>query len=334
MSAALPTRMRQVVMRSPGGPEVLELAEAPVPQPGPGELLVRVVAAGVNRPDVVQRQGHYPPPADASPILGLEVSGTVAALGAGVDGFVLGDAVCALANGGGYAEYCAVPAGQCLPVPQGVSLADAAGIPESWFTVWANVFQRAGLKAGDWLLVHGGASGIGSAAIQLGRAFGAMVVVTAGTSDKCHWCVELGAAHAIDYRQQDFVEAIRALRGRDGVDIILDMVGGDYVQRNLRCLAVDGRLVQIAFQAGSKVQLDLLPLMLKRQTLTGSTLRARSRADKARIASELRAQVWPLFAQGLLRVPVHARFPLAQAAAAHRLLEAGTHSGKLLLDVG
>lgn len=329
----LPQTMRQVNLHGFGGPEVMVVESAPLPQAKAGEVLLQVVAAGVNGPDIVQRRGHYPPPPGASPVLGLELSGRVVALGEGVDSLKLGDEVCALANGGAYAEYCLVPAAQCLPVPQGVTLADAAGIPETFFTVWTNLYQRAHLAAGEWLLVHGGSSGIGSSAIQLAKARGAHVIATAGSADKCDFCLALGADHAINYREQDFVEAVKTLRGKSGVNVILDMVGGDYVARNLKILAVEGRLVQVAFQAGSKVELDLMMLMLKRQTLTGSTLRARSDADKAVIARELQREVWPLFAQGQLKVPVFRRFALEQVAEAHRLMESAAHMGKILLDL-
>lgn len=331
MTAALPQRMRFIDMKAPGGPEVLTLAEGPVPQPGDGEVLIRVAAAGVNRPDVLQRTGNYPPPPGASPILGLEVAGTVAARGAGVSEWRDGDEVCALVAGGGYAEYCVAPAPQCLPVPSGVSLRDAAGLPETFFTVWTNVFDRGRLAAGETLLVHGGTSGIGTTAIQLGGAFGARVFATAGTPEKCMFCRELGAERAIDYRQEDFVAAVKEATGGRGADVILDMVGGPYVEKNLRALAVEGRLVQIAFLQGSKVTVDLVHMMVRRQTITGSTLRARPVADKAAIAQSLRGKVWPLIESGRVRPIIDRAFPLAEAEEAHRLMESSRHIGKILL---
>jgi len=318
-------------MEAPGGPEVMVLATGPVPRPATGEVLIRVAAAGINRPDILQRTGNYPPPPGASPILGLEVSGTVAALGAEVAGWHEGDAVCALVAGGGYAEYCVAPAPQCLPVPKGVALVDAAGLPETFFTVWTNVFDRGRLAAGESFLVHGGSSGIGTTAIQLARAFGAHVFATAGSPEKCAVCRDLGAERAIDYRQEDFVAVLKeATQGR-GVDVILDMVGGPYVEKNLRSLAIEGRLVQIAFLQGSKVTLDLAHLMMRRQTITGSTLRPRPVAEKAAIARNLRDKVWPLIEAGKVRPVIDRTFPLAEAAAAHRLMESSAHIGKILL---
>jgi NADPH:quinone reductase len=328
---ALPKEMRYIAMTAPGGPEVLTLATGPVPRPAGGEVLIRVAAAGVNRPDILQRTGNYPPPPGASPILGLEVSGTVAALGPEVTGLHEGDEVCALVAGGGYAEYCVAPAPQCLPVPKGVSLVDAAGLPETFFTVWSNVFDRGRLVRGESFLVHGGSSGIGTTAIQLAHAFGARVFATAGSPEKCAVCRDLGAERAIDYRQEDFVAVLKeATQGR-GVDVILDMVGGPYVEKNLRSLAPEGRLVQIAFLQGSKVTLDLAHLMVRRQTLTGSTLRPRPVADKAAIAHNLRDKVWPLIEAGKVRPVIDRTLPLAEAAAAHRLMESSTHIGKILL---
>jgi len=321
-------------MEAPGGPEVLVLATGPVPRPATGEVLIRVAAAGINRPDILQRTGNYPPPPGASPILGLEVSGTVAALGAEVPGWHEGDAVCALVAGGGYSEYCVAPAPQCLPVPKGVALVDAAGLPETFFTVWSNVFDRGRLAAGERFLVHGGSSGIGTTAIQLARAFGARVFATAGSPEKCAVCRDLGAERAIDYRQEDFVAVLKeATQGR-GVDVILDMVGGPYVEKNLRSLALEGRLVQIAFLQGSKVTVDLAHLMVRRQTITGSTLRPRPVADKAAIARNLRDKVWPLIEAGKVRPVIDRTFPLAEAAAAHRLMESSRHIGKILLVTG
>ena len=331
MSITIPAQMHHIAMEAPGGPEVLVLATGPVPRPAAGEVLIRVAAAGINRPDILQRTGNYPPPPGASPILGLEVSGTVAALGAEVAGWHEGDAVCALVAGGGYAEYCVAPAPQCLPVPKGVALVDAAGLPETFFTVWTNVFDRGRLAAGESFLVHGGSSGIGTTAIQLARAFGAHVFATAGSPEKCAVCRDLGAERAIDYRQEDFVAILKeATQGR-GVDVILDMVGGPYVEKNLRSLALEGRLVQIAFLQGSKVTLDLAHLMMRRQTITGSTLRPRPVAEKAAIARNLRDKVWPLIEAGKVRPVIDRTFPLAEAAAAHRLMESSAHIGKILL---
>ena len=331
MPADPPAAMTVIEIAEPGGPEVLRPASRPVPRPRPGEVLIEVAAAGVNRPDMLQRQGGYAPPPGASDIPGLEVAGRVAALGEGVTDWRAGDAVCALVAGGGYAEYCAAPAPQCLPVPRGFDMVQAAAVPETFFTVWTNVFDRAGLKRGESFLVHGGSSGIGTTAIQLARAFGARVFATAGGAEKCAACTKLGAERAIDYRAEDFVAAIKEATGGAGVDVILDMVGGDYVARNLACLAVEGRLVQIAFLKGSKVELNLMPLMLKRQTLTGSTLRPRSVAQKAAIAQALKERVWPLLEAGTVGPVIHRTFPLRQAADAHRLMESGTHIGKIVL---
>lgn len=330
---ALPTDMPCIETSGPGGPEVLRPARRPLPRPGPGEVLVRVAAAGVNRPDLLQREGRYPPPPGVTDILGLEVAGTVAALGEGVEEWREGDSLCALLAGGGYAEYCVAPAVQCLPIPDGLSPVEAASLPETWFTVWHNVAERAGLKAGETFMVHGGAGGIGNAAIQAARLLGARVIATAGSAGKCVLCRGLGADLAIDYREDDFVQAARNFTGGKGVDVILDMVGGDYVARDLKALATEGRLVQIAFQAGSKVELDLMPVMLKRLTLTGSTLRVQSVARKGAIAAALKERVWPALATGTVRPLVTAAFPLAEAAEAHRLMESGTHSGKIVLRV-
>jgi putative PIG3 family NAD(P)H quinone oxidoreductase len=330
---SLPERMRFIDAAAAGGPDVLRLATGPVPAPGPGEVLIRVMAAGVNRPDVLQRSGSYPPPPGASPILGLEVSGTIAERGAGVAGCQAGDEVCALVPGGGYAEYCLAPASHCLPVPRGLSVIEAAGLPETFFTVWTNVFDRGRLKAGESFLVHGGTSGIGTTAVQLARAFGARVFATAGNPEKCAVCRALGAERAIDYRQEDFPAVVKeATQGR-GVDVILDMVGGPYVEKNLRSLAVEGRLVQIAFLQGSKVTLDLVHLMMRRQTITGSTLRPRSVEDKAAIARALRDKVWPLLEGGQVRPLIDHEFPLGEAAEAHRLMESSRHIGKILLTI-
>lgn len=327
----LPASMRFIEMTGPGGPEVLRLAVGPVPEPGAQEVLIRVTAAGVNRPDVLQRVGSYPPPPGASPVLGLEVSGTIAALGPDLAEWRVGDAVCALAPGGGYAEYCVAPAPHCLPVPKGLSPVDAAGLPETFFTVWTNVFDRGRLKPGESFLVHGGSSGIGTTAIQLARAFGARVFATAGSPEKCKICIELGAERAIDYKREDFTAVIKEATEGRGVDVILDIVGGDYIEKNLRSLAVEGRLVQIAFLQGSKASLDLVHLMMRRQTITGSTLRPRSVADKAAIAHSLHEKVWPLIEAKQVRPVIHRTFPLAEAAEAHRLMESSAHIGKIVL---
>ena len=324
--------MQAVEVAAPGPAEALRLADRPVPSPGPGEVLVQVAAAGVNRADVMQREGRYPPPPGVSDIPGLELSGVVAAVGDGVDSPAVGDAVCALVSGGAYAEYCCVPAPQCLPLPPGVSLRDGAALPEAYCTVWTNVFERGRLAAGETLLVHGGSSGVGTAAIQLARALGARVLASAGSAAKCAACEALGAERAIDYREQDFVAAVREATGGRGADVILDLVGGAYLQRNLDCLAVEGRLVLIAVMGGASGTLNLAALMSRRQTLTGSTLRSRPVAVKAAICAALRTTVWPRFAGGALRPVVHATWPLAEAAAAHRVMESSTHIGKLLLE--
>ena len=325
--------MTAIEIREPGGPEVLVPAERPRPAPGPGEVLVNVAAAGVNRPDVMQRRGSYPPPPGASDIPGLEIAGTVEEAGAGVTEWRVGDRVCALVAGGGYAEYCTAPVPQCLPVPAGMDFAAAAAIPETFFTVWANVFERGRLRPGESLLVHGGSSGIGTTAIQLGRAFGARVFATAGSAEKCAACERLGAERAVNYRETDFVAAITEAIGGRGVDVILDMVGGDYVPRNLDLLATEGRLVQIAFVAGAKAQIDLRQIMQRRLSVTGSTLRPRSVAEKGAIARALHEHVWPLLESGTVKPVIHQTFPLREAAEAHRVLEAGAHIGKLVLVV-
>lgn len=324
----MPT-MTAIAIREPGGPEVLVPERVEVPRPGTGQVLIKVAAAGVNRPDILQRQGGYPPPPGAPLTPGLEVAGEVVAVGEGVRRYGLGDKVCALVPGGGYAEHCLAAEDNALPIPAGLSMEEAAGLPETYFTVWTNVFQRGALKAGETLLVHGGTSGIGSTAIMLARAFGAKVIATAGSDDKCEACRKLGADHAINYRSQDFVDDMKAQKLE--ANVILDMVGGDYVGRNLRVAAMHGRIVQIAFQKGSKVEVDLLPIMLKRLTLTGSTLRPRSVAEKAEIARELEAKVWPLLAQGRCKPVIHATFPLAEAAMAHALMESSVHVGKIIL---
>jgi putative PIG3 family NAD(P)H quinone oxidoreductase len=325
--------MRAVGMRAPGAPDVLTVVDEAVPPVREGDVLIEVAYAGVNRPDCLQRAGLYPPPPDASPLLGLEVSGRVVAKGAAVDRWQEGDEVCALVPGGGYAEYCAAPAAWCLPIPGGVSLRDAAGLPETHFTVWNNLFDRAQLAGGDWVLVHGGTSGIGLTAIQLAKAFGATVVATAGSPDKVAFCLGIGADHAIDYRTQDFVAEVERITAKRGVDIVLDMVGGDYLPRNLRCLALEGRLVLIAFLKGSRVEVDFRHVMMRRLTITGSTLRASPFARKAELARALEANVWPLYAQGKLRTVTHAVFPLDRAAEAHALMESSAHIGKILLQV-
>ena len=332
MNEQTPSTMRAIEITEPGGPEVLRIGERPVPEPGEGEVLIKVAAAGVNRPDVMQRTGMYPPPPGASDIPGLEIAGTVAALGADAGGVQEGDLVCALVAGGGYADYCVAPASLCLPVPEVLSAAQAAAIPETFFTVWTNVFDRGRLASGESLLVHGGSSGIGTTAIQLAKAFGATVYVTAGSDEKCNACTELGADAAINYRGEDFVARISELTNERGVDVILDMIGGDYLPRNLKSLAVEGRIVQIALQGGPKVQMNLLPIMLKRLTLTGSTLRPRTVAQKAMIAHSLREKVWPLLESEKVRPIIHATFPLAEASEAHRMMESSQHIGKIVLS--
>jgi putative PIG3 family NAD(P)H quinone oxidoreductase len=331
MTSVLPETMTAIVIEAPGGPEVLKPATLPVPSPGAGEILIRVEAAGVNRPDVLQRRGMYNPPPGASPLPGLEVAGTVAATGPGVAGWSVGDPVCALVAGGGYAQYCVAPAPQCLPIPGALSMDEAAGLPETVFTVWTNVFERGRLQPGESLLVHGGSSGIGTTAIQLAKARGSTVFTTAGSAEKCRACLDLGADVAIDYRTQDFAVAIKEKTGGRGVDVILDMVGGDYVARNIDSLAVDGRQVSIAFLRGGKVEIDLQKVMARRLTLTGSTLRPRSVAEKGAIAAALKAEVWPLIEAGRIRPVIHATFPLAQAAEAHALMESSAHVGKIVL---
>lgn len=322
--------MTAIAITAPGGPEVLKPVRIPVPLPGPGEILVKVRAAGVNRPDVLQRQGAYPPPSGAPDTPGLEIAGEVTALGEGVKRFEAGDRICGLVPGGGYAEYTVVHEDNALPLPPGLSFTQAAAIPETFFTVWTNVFDRGRLKEGELLLVHGGSSGIGTAAIMLGKAFGARVAVTAGSADKCRACLELGADLAINYREDDFAAALaeRGLRP----DVILDMVGGSYVQKNLKAAAMHGRIVMIAFQQGSRFEADWMPLMLKRLTFTGSTLRPRTVAEKAAIARDLERWVWPLFAAGRIKPIIFRTFPLVEAAAAHALMESSEHIGKIVLE--
>ncbi|HWL48067.1 MAG TPA: NAD(P)H-quinone oxidoreductase [Sphingomonadaceae bacterium] len=317
-----------------GPPEVLRLVERPVPAPGPGGYLVRVAAAGVNRPDVMQRKGAYPPPPGAPSIPGLEIAGTVVAAGVGADPARIGQPVCALVAGGGYAEYCVAPAGQCLPVPPALTLIEAAAMPETLFTVWINLFERAYATENDTVLVHGGTSGIGTMAILLGKLFGLTVIVTAGSDEKCAAARAIGADHAINYNSRDFVEDVQAITGGRGVQAVLDMVGGDYVPRNIACLADDGRHVSIATQRGGKTELNLGALMRRRLTLTGSTLRPRSVEFKTLVAEELERIVWPFVADGRLKPVIDSTFPLARAAEAHARLEAGAHIGKIVLEVG
>ena len=326
--------MRYIDHGAGGSPECMQLAEGPVPQPGPGDIRIRVAFAGVNRPDCLQRSGRYPPPPGASPILGLEVAGTIDAVGEGVTAWSIGDRVTALTPGGGYAEYCVAPAAHALPIPAGLTLADAAALPETWFTVWANLAVMGRLQAGERVLIHGGSSGIGLTAIQLARRIGAEVLVTVGSAEKAAYCREAGAHHAINYKERDFAEEVRSLTGGAGVNVVLDMVGAPYFARNTAVLARDGRLVIIAFLEGSKAELDLMPIMLKRLTVTGSTMRPRTLAEKQAIRDDLLRQVWPGFADGSLRSHLHARFPLAESADAHRLMESSRHVGKIVLDVG
>jgi NADPH2:quinone reductase len=332
MLPILPDLMTAIEITEPGGPEKLVPTRRSLPQPTHGEVLIKVAAAGVNRPDCLQRQGSYPPPAGASDLPGLEVAGSIVALGEGVDTWRVGDKVCALLTGGGYAEYCTTPAQQCLPIPAGLTIQQAAALPETFFTVWSNVFDRARLQPGESLLVHGGASGIGTTAIQLAKTLGSRVFATVGSSEKIQPCLDLGAERVINYREEDFVQAVKAATNGQGVNVILDMVGGDYVQRNLSALAVEGRLVFIAFLRGAKVELNLAPVMMKRLTITGSTLRARPIAHKAPITQALREIVWPLLASGAIRPLIDRVFPLTEAAAAHALMESNSHIGKILLQ--
>ncbi|MDD3445294.1 MAG: NAD(P)H-quinone oxidoreductase [Zavarzinia sp.] len=332
-SISLPDTMTAIAIASPGGPEVLRPVRLPVPVPGEGEVLIRLEAAGVNRPDVFQRLGLYPPPPGAPETPGLEGAGTVVALGPGAEGFALGDKVMALLPGGGYAEYAVAPAANCLPVPDGLSMVEAAAIPETFFTVWTNVFDRGRLKAGETFLVHGGASGIGTTAVQMASALGAKVFTTVGGAGKIEPLKALGAHRVIDYETEDFVEVIKAETGKKGVDVILDMVGGDYVQRNVACMATEGRLVYIAFLKGAQVDVNLMAVMLKRLTITGSTLRIRSVAEKAAIAASLRENVWPLLSSGRIRPVIDTVFPLADAAGAHARMDDRGHLGKVVLSI-
>src|SRR5450759_1627851 len=330
----LPSTMRFIDLSSFGGAEVIRLAQGPLPAPGDNDVLIEVEYAGVNRPDIAQRTGRYNPPPGASPILGLEVAGKVVAKGTNVTQWSVGDPVCALTPGGGYAEYCVTPAAHSLPVPRGLSMLEAASLPENFFTVWVNVFHTCKLKTGASFLVHGGSSGIGLTAIQLAKAFGATVFTTVGNEEKAAFCRQIGADHAINYRNQDFLAEIQALAGKKGINVILDMVGGPYIEKNLKLLAIEGRLCLIAFLQGSKAEIDFMMLMLKRQTITGSTLRARPDAQKSAIAKSLQEKVWPLIEAGKVKPVVHKVFPLAEAAEAHRLMESSRHIGKIMLAVG
>ena len=330
----VPDHMQVVEISRPGGPDVLKPARRPVPRPAAGEVLIEVAAAGVNRPDCLQRAGAYAPPPGASDLPGLEVAGTVVLLGEGVSQWQVGDRACALTPGGGYARYCVTPAAHCLPVPDGLDLIQAASLPETFFTVWINVFERARLAPGETLLVQGGSSGIGVTAIQMARAFGHRVFATAGSAEKCTACEQLGAERGINYRTEDFVEVVKQLTDGKGVDVILDMVGGDYVPRELKCLATDGRLSIIAFLGGTRATLDMSDILFRRLTITGSTLRPRSVEYKAAVAQALRQRVWPLIEARAIRPVIYRTFPLAQAAQAHALMESGAHVGKIVLEVG
>jgi len=325
--------MRYVEIREPGPPDVLHMVEGPLPQAKAGEVLVEVAYAGVNRPDCLQRAGAYPPPADASPVPGLEIAGRVAALGDGVTQWKIGDEVCALTPGGGYAQYCTTPAGFCLPLPPGLSMREAACVPETYFTVWYNLFERIRFDAGESVLIHGGTSGIGLTAIQLCKAFGATVFTTAGSDDKVAFCRAMGAEHALNYKTQDWAAELWKLTGKKGVNVVLDMVGGDYVQKNLRSLASDGRMSQIAFVQSSVVEIDMRLIVMKRLVVTGSTLRASPSSRKVALAQALREKVWPLFGEGKLKVVIAQTYPLAEAAKAHALMESGTLVGKIALQV-
>ena len=329
----LPETMTAIAIREPGGPDVLEPRQIPRPEPAHGEILIKVAAAGVNRPDTIQRMGLYPPPPGAPETPGLEVAGEVVATGPGVTLWKTGDRVCALVGGGGYAEYCGTHEAHALPVPHGLSMTEAAALPETFFTVWANVFERGALKAGETLLVHGGSSGIGTTAIQLASLFGASVIATAGSAEKCAACLKLGAAAAIDYKTQDFVAETRRLTDNRGADVILDMVGGDYIPRNIQAAAVDGRIVSIAFLNGATAEVNFMPVMLKRLTLTGSTLRPRSIEEKASLARTLREKVWPLIEAGRVKPLIDTVFPLKDAARAHALMEKSSHIGKIVLTI-
>ncbi len=331
--ASLPDTMTAIAITTPGGPDVLQPKPHPVPRPGPGQVLVKVAAAGVNRPDVAQRAGSYPPPPGHSPLPGLEIAGEVAAVGPGVTRWKVGDKLCSLVNGGGYAEYCIAEEPVALPIPAGLDMVRAAAIPETFFTVWNNVFERGRLAAGEWFMVHGGSSGIGTTAIQLAKAFGAKVIATAGSAEKCKACLELGADRAINYKAEDFVAGAKEATGGKGVDVILDMVAGDYTERNIAAAAEEGRIVQIAVLGGAEVKINISRVMMKRLTITGSTLRPRTREAKAGFARALEAKVWPLLASGRVKVVMDSTFPLAKAADAHRRLESSQHVGKVVLVV-
>ena len=330
----LPATMTAIEVSEPGGPEALKPVEQPLPSVGTGEILIKVVAAGINRADILQRRGFYPPPPGAPNTPGLEAAGTVAALGAGVSGIALGDEVCCLLAGGGYAEYCTVPAPQVLPIPGGLSMVEAGAVPETFFTVWTNVFDQAGLKSGERFLVHGGSSGIGTTAIQLAHAFGAETYATAGSAEKCAACEKLGAKRAINYREEDFVAVIKEATDGEGVDVILDMVGGEYVQRNFEALSVGGRLVNIAFMGGAKAKVDFNPFLRKRLTFSGSTLRARPIEEKGEIAASLRQKAWPLLEDGTVKSVIDSTYPLADAPKAHERMESSAHIGKIVLTMG
>jgi len=333
MTETLPVDMTVISISHPGGPEVLVPSTTPVPRPGADEIMIKVHAAGVNRPDILQRQGLYPAPKGASEIPGLEVAGVVVLTGRNVTQHKVGDKVCALVAGGGYAQYCTVDATNALPVPQGLSMREAAGLPETFFTVWTNVFDRAALKPGEWFLVHGGSSGIGTTAIMLASALGSKVLATAGSDEKCKACEALGAQKAINYNTQDYVAEVKEFTQKHGADVILDMVGGDYIERNFKAAARDGRIVNIAFLNGSFAEVNFMPLMLKRLTLTGSTLRIRSIEDKAQIAAALKKHAWPLLENGTIKPLIDSVFPLSKAAEAHAKMETGKHIGKIILDV-
>jgi NADPH:quinone reductase len=330
---SLPVEMKVIHIAAPGGPEQLQLSTRPVPSPGEGEVLVRVEAAGVNRPDVMQRQGRYPPPPGASDLPGMEIAGEIVALGANVKGVVVGDKITSLLPGGGYAEYALAAAPLCMPIPTGLSMVEAAAIPETFMTVWTNLFERGGCKAGDTVLIHGGTSGIGTTAIQLATALGAKVYATAGSQDKARACEKLGAVRGIDYRTEDFVEVIKAATKGYGIDVTLDMVAGSYVSRNIEIAAVEGRIVTISTLGGTKAEINMVPLMMKRVTLTGSTLRARTVAQKAAVADAMRRAVWPLIAAGKVKPVIFKTFPLAEASEAHRLMETSSHIGKIVLTL-
>lgn len=325
--------MKFIDLPAYGDADVMVIAEGPAPQCQPHEVLIKVHAAGINRPDIIQRRGNYPAPPDASPILGLEAAGEIIAIGSEVNQWQVGDPVCALCNGGAYAEVVAVPAKQCLPIPRGLSLLEAASLPETCFTVWSNVFDRAHLKPGERLLVHGGSSGIGVTAIQMAKALGVTVYITAGSEEKCQACIALGADHAINYREQDFVEEIKQLTAGNGVNVILDMIGGDYIQKNIQCAAIGARIVNIAFLQGAKANVNFMPVMLKRLTLTGSTLRPQSNEFKASVAHSLHQHIWPEIEAGNIKPVIYKTFPLAEVAEAHRLMESNQHIGKLVLSL-